>query len=185
MEKRYCLKGDYPRIGNSDYYCGIYYKITNPKALYREKPEDEYVNNPFANMNNFLIAAGSAIKKPDKETVLIGEFVHKPFNSVKLFIDGTKWEDEDEPIWECRIFLDTQKVGSTAIASSHSLEEVYQRVINILGASDAVLDLEKLQEDIEAKETAIKNIAKQSDFLKALKETEEERRSIIETSNSR
>lgn len=185
MEKRYCLKGDYPRIGNSDYYCGIYYKITNPKALYKKKPEDEYVNNPFANMNNFLVAAGSAIKEPNKETVLIGEFAHKPFNSVKLFIEGSKWEDEEEPNWECRIFLDTQNVGSTAIASSHSLEEVYQRVINILSASGAILDLEKLQEDIEATGIAVKNFTKRSNFLKTLIETEEERRNIVETSNSR
>jgi len=32
----------FTQIGNSEYYEGVWYKITNPEALYKEKPKGKY-----------------------------------------------------------------------------------------------------------------------------------------------
>lgn len=154
--KTYRLREDYPRVGDSKYFYNVWYKITNPSALYIPKEGDEFVRNPFASMSNFTKAAAQALKKPDPDEKMIGYYARQPFNSVKLCFEGESseylWDSEEDKgkiVWECRMFLDTLKCGSERIATGKLREDVHKRVAELLDTAGAVLDVIKIQEDID------------------------------------
>lgn len=149
------------QIGNSNYYFNVWYKVTNPDCLYKPKQNDKVMQDPFANMNNFMIAAAEAISNPKKNKP-IGYYARQPFNSVKLFMV----EDENE--WECRMFLDTLEYGSECIAIFSSKEDLFDAVIKMLNEAKAIIDTVETQKEINKLLKESKELANQASVLSDL-----------------
>ena len=151
----------FPRIGESEYYYNVWYKFTNPSAY--------------------------KLKSPDSPENLIGTFARKEFNSVNLYcagdlycwnlpdhgsgelIDKAKWGDYIR--WETRMFLDTNAYGSDgiyAVEGNSKLDELQIKVAEILRASGAVVDVEKMNSELSEKLDGIARLSKEAETLRKI-----------------
>ena len=122
------------RIGNSSFYFGVWYKITNEKALV-----------PCGYCGN-----GWNVDSGDKpSTYLVGDYSREKFNSVKFHLDiypSHIWDDK----WNVKVlcFADTRECGAETIVhlTTDDIDNIDKRLFEyaakVLSESGAVVDVD-------------------------------------------
>ena len=137
-------RGDYPRIGNSNYRFNLWYKF--PKMI--EKPEDKQRYDNYGGSHNF-------------ESDDLISYMRESMSGIKLVEDF----DEQEDWWSGKM-LKTYRVGAFIPERKYGIDGVYSQckmesfneidfeksgewIAKMLEKAGAVLDLDKCNERIQ------------------------------------
>ena len=137
-------RGDYPRIGNSNYRFNLWYKF--PKMI--EKPEDKQRYDNYGGSHNF-------------ESDDLISYMRESMSGIKLVEDF----DEQEDWWSGKM-LKTYRVGAFIPERKYGIDGVYSQckmesfneidfeksgewIAKLLEKAGAVLDLDKCNERIQ------------------------------------
>lgn len=172
------------RIGESDYFFDVWYKIANKDSLYKEG---------ISSYNNTY----KLDKNEEPKSYDIGFYSREPLNSFKLVFDVTKLNRFDEVRYEVSacFFADTRECGIDTLVSTQTDDykninpKFFDFIVKVLEHSGAEVDIEKCNEKIRNVQNEIddsnlfveemQNIVKSS-IEKKIKELQE--REILEQS---
>lgn len=131
------------RIGESDYFFGVWYKITNKDSLYKEGISK--INNTY-----------ELDKNEEPKSYDIGFYSREPLNSFKLIFDVIKLNRFDEVRYEVSagFFADTRDCGIDSLVEIQTDDykninpKFFDFIVKVLEHSGAEVDVEKCNERI-------------------------------------
>lgn len=156
-------RGDYPRIGNSNYRFNLWYKF--PKMI--EKPEDKQRFDNYGGSHNF-------------ESDDLISYMRESMSGIKLVEDF----DEQEDWWSGKM-LKTYRVGAFIPERKYGIDGVYSQakmesfkeidfeksgewIAKMLERAGAVLDIDKCKERIKKQMEEAAELLASSDQLSAI-----------------
>ena len=156
-------RGDYPRIGNSNYRFNLWYKF--PKLI--EKPEDKQRYDNYGGSHNF-------------ESDDLISYMRESMSGIKLVEDF----DEQEDWWSGKM-LKTYRVGAFIPERKYGIDGVYSQckmesfneidfeksgewIAKMLEKAGAVLDLDKCNERIQNLTEQAESLIASRDELSAI-----------------
>lgn len=157
------VRGDYPKIGNSNYHFNVWYRF--PKMI--EKPEDGQRYDNYGGKHNY--ASDDLI-----------DYMREPMSGIKLIEDFDEhedwWSGKMVKSYKVEAFIPERRCGIDVVYAQDKMEAFKEIdfeksgewIAKMLESAGAVLDIDKCNERIESLREKASELLQSSDELSAI-----------------